>query len=252
MEEKGTETEVPEKEEQALTPEQVKELQTQLQTATDKIESQEKSYKGLQQTVNQKDQELKRQGDLRGDFESLRDTQKVLAAIVAESASTDPNEVTPEKRGELLKRYEAESQRIETESRKRVADAQQADRTSQATAIFDRAGQVIKDPLELKKVEAGLVAYAMDNKVLEKEMAELVVAKFENTEPEQKDEKKEEELFEEKYKKYLKDNNLLQGEGTKTVGSNETDDAIRDAYIKDPDNRENKRKNDERRARLGL
>jgi len=252
LEQEGTETAVPEEGEQPLTAEQVDELKSQLRTANEKIESQEKSYKGLQQTVNQKDTELKRQGDLRGEMEALRESQKLTAAILAESTSIDPNDIDTNTRAKLMQKLETETQRIESDGRRRAAEAQQAERTTQATAIYERAKTAISDPIALKDIEISLVNGVTGNNPLELEKAELLVAKAEGSKGEEvkeTEEQKVERLVEERYNKKLEDSGLLKGEGTRQGGANETDEAIRAAYIANPDNPENARKNEERRNR---
>lgn len=75
--------------------EQLKALQSQLETVKADKQRLEDGYKGLQRTVNQKDIELKKQTELRSDINAMNERIELLATAIASGANADEVDGVP-------------------------------------------------------------------------------------------------------------------------------------------------------------
>lgn len=133
----------------APTPE---ELMKQLQAELDKERAERKrledGYKGLQSVVNKKDQELKSSADLKSEIAEVRDTQKMLAALIAEMGSApaeDGEAVQPAQRKQLLAKYEELEKQQAAKRLELQRKSEQEAYIKQADTVYDRAKNVFTD-----------------------------------------------------------------------------------------------------------
>ncbi len=239
MTQEGTEEIVPKKEESTPTiEEQLDALQAQLKAKDDKILSQESSYKGLQRTVQERTDELKRQADIGTRIAGIEETNKVLAAMIAEDGGrTDGSleEMPTGRKTDLLKRFD-ELQANQTKQRAEAEQkAKQDEYNVQAQGIYDRAMAlgikesdsdfwIISDALtkegNLRKAEAKVSALEA-KKVPEEETSK-------------------EETEEEIARRYLAKKGLLKSEEGSGGGAGSSREQIIERYIANPDDRKNR------------
>ncbi len=205
--------------------EQVKSLQAQLDTVKQEKERFEKGYKGLQTTVNKTTEELKRQSDLRSDIEALKETQKILAAMLQETKAVPEENLDnlPQgKKQDYLKQFEDVQKRVET---KRQFEAAQT-KGEEYRQKVEGLGLTNKDKAYFQirnAVREGDFEYA-DHLIAEAEKEKKV--------PEQKAETpKEETPSDATVEAYLRKKGLLKTETVLPSGGNRSIDDIRKDYI---------------------
>ncbi len=204
--------------------EQVKSLQAQLDTVKQEKERFEKGYKGLQNTVNKTTEELKRQSDLRTDIEGLKETQKILAAMLQETKAV-PEEnlenIPQGKRQDYLQKFEEAQKRIETKKQVEQAQAKGEEYRQRVESL----GLTNKDKTYFQirnAVREGDFEYA-DHLITEVEKEKNVA------EPQKVEPKKETD--EEVYLRVARSKGLLKTEPILPSGGNRTIDQIRSDYI---------------------
>ncbi len=217
METEGTETVIPEGEPQAPTAEeQMQSLQTLLKTEQDKSTRLEEGYKGLQTTVNKKDAELKQQVGIGAELRDLKELVKLQIAY-NETMSQDASITEPDKRQELLRKFDDMETRRNTE----IQDAEQKQKTDEWTELasdFSRRMEALgistnddtgfeiynlvttQDPIRIDRARS----------ILTKLEADKVTTK----EPDKGDEERINTLAEEKARKMMQEGNLLNVETT--------------------------------------
>jgi 6-pyruvoyl-tetrahydropterin synthase len=246
----GTEDAIPQEgEQQTLTAdERLKELESQLTEANSKIANQEKSYKGLQTTLNQKSDELKNLQDVTSRLDAMDANQKVLAQMLAETGSvSDIDDVDTVDKKRYLQQFDENLERQRQAQQLARFEEQKNSYLNDANAIYERAKEHLSGK-ELKDIEILLVDGANSLNRLKLERAEFDVVEAEKT-AENNPVETENQIKERVKLEVLKENNLLQTESGRASGMTKSDAQIRDDYIREPDNPEYFRANQERRAR---
>ena len=209
MTQEGNEVETTgEQEAQAPTPEeQLKALQTQVEILTLEKGESDKSYKGLQRVLTQKDNEFKKQGDIDSRINGLQDTLEILATAVATGKNAE--DIDPEQRQDvvaLLKKQRAEQ---ETKRKQDESQRSQQDYATQADTVYAEAQELLKDsddPEQLIEIKDFLI----DGKI---DRAKARLGKIKGKAPSQSKEPEEqriERLAEEKSVAKLKERGLLE------------------------------------------
>jgi len=205
-EEKGEETLVE-------TPTQVSELATlqaeleALKTQNQRLPELEKGFKSLQQTLTEKDKELKRRADLDSRIDGIQETIEVLATAMASRG--DVEELDPEKRQDVLAELKKRRADQEAKAKQREITETQQEYAQKADSLFARAKIAFADDDEgIERVEDLLMSGRF-------ERAEARVVKAEGKKVLAKDGKVETEeqridrLAEEKHRAYLEGKGLL-------------------------------------------
>jgi len=224
----GKEAEQPETEEQTPTAEeQLETLTVKLNESNTKYGALENSYKGLQTTVNEKDRKLKEQTDLGSRLDGFEETQRILAAMVAEQSQVE--EGTPKE--DYLKKFD--------ELTVRQAEKRKQDTLKTEQEEYNAKGYAL--------LETGKAAFGDDEDGYDKfedavyggrfEKAQKLIERAKNNP--QKPKETDEEIEERIKQKVLQDNNLLQTESAKPSGITANDKQIVEDYIKDPDDAKN-------------
>jgi len=224
-EEKGEET-------QEETPTQVSELAT-LQAELEALKAQnqrlpelEKGFKSLQQTLTEKDKEIKRRADFDSKIDVLQENFETLATYIASRG--DAEGLDPVKGQEL--QAELKKRRVEQEAKakqREITETQQ-EYAQKADSLFARAKIAFADDDEgIERVEDLLISGRF-------ERAEARVVKAEGKKAPVKDSKVETEeqridrLAEEKHRSYLEEKGLLDTyESTPSGSSSSISEATR-------------------------
>jgi len=206
--------------------EKLESLQTQLTTLTGELEVSKKSYKGLQETVNKKDAEIKRQSNLDSRIEQLGDRIDLIATAIAAGYQTEEVEGLPkDARQDILKQLE--TQRQELKKKKEETEATTKMEALQTT-VLDYQKRV--ESLGLKEEDDAywqvydLVTTGDPAKL---RRADILLGKLE-TKPKEKesDEERIERITEEKLRKTLEERGLLTSEtGSPSASSTKSMDA---------------------------
>ena len=220
------------------TPEQQLEtLQTTNKELAERVAKAESSVQGLRGSLTEKDRKLSEQAGivgLRQEMADMRDSNKLLAAMLAERDVTENiDDLSPKDKQGYLKKFEDLEQKQEAKRKADEVETQRKVYNQRADELFTRAKSAFKDDDEsLEKVEDLLYAGRF-------ERAEAKVAKAESTSESKKE--TDEEIYERVNQKKLKDADLLKTDrGTPSGGS--LDDAAFKKGIGDgglPLNKEN-------------
>ncbi len=221
------------------TEEQLKTLQTQLETLKSekqktedsyKSEKQktEDSYKGLQKTLNKTNEELRKQADLKSELAELRDAQRMQAALIAEYLNK-PEEGLDEdiksRKPDLLKAFADKEKELEGKRQERLTEQRRQDYNRQADDIWTQA-----QGLKLPENDDGLLDIEDYLRSGNLKRAQAKIAKLQEGKKVATPEKKESEedrinrLVEERLNKAMADKGLLKTDSavpSGRAGSNE-------------------------------
>ena len=211
------------------TEEQLKALQAQLTESDARNQRMEKSYKGLQTTVNKTNEELKRQSDLRGEIEGLKETQKILAAMLQERGSVSEenlDNIPQGKKQDYLKQFEEAQKRIDTKRQMEIAQAKLTETVKGLQERTEALGLKDNDEsyVEIRElVETGLY------KTAETKLKKLESKKETNVVEPKKEEPKETE--EQIFERIARKKGLLKSETIVSAGGNANRTGILQDYI---------------------
>ena len=151
MTQEGTEPVIPEREPQdPTTEERLETLTAQLTQAQAEKAKAEESYKGLQRTVNEKDSQIKKQGDLDSRIGLLTDRIDLIATAIASGAGSvdDMAGVPTEARNSMLAQLEAlkaDEKRKQEETEKRTRDEESLNTVRSYQGRVESLGLTIED-----------------------------------------------------------------------------------------------------------
>jgi hypothetical protein len=131
------------------TPTEAKELELltakmeELKNDRDRLEG---GYKELQRKYNKNQEDLRKQGDLRSEIDEVKKLQKMLAAAVVESGTTqDVETATPQRKQELLKQFEVMEKETERKKKEEKESLDRQEYKEKADLIYARAETVFKE-----------------------------------------------------------------------------------------------------------
>lgn len=104
-------------------------LEAELAKMREELNKSQESYKGLQRTLNKTKEENRSLASLKADIDDQRETMKILAAMIAESKTVDPENIAPEQKTDYLKKFDElqnqqQAKRQQQELVSKVADIQ--------------------------------------------------------------------------------------------------------------------------------
>lgn len=210
---------------QVPTAEEMASLQTQIQDLTQQVGDKDKSYKGLQQTLNKKDAELGQSRDFHSRMDGFEETQKILAGMLNEKFTSGEG-LEPTEKTDYLKQFDEMTKRQKAEREQAQLRTKQEDYSRQADAVFTRAKEVFKDDDEsLERVEDLLMNGRLDR-------AEARIAKAEGKPMGKPNEPKgSTETEDEIYERIARKRGLLKGESLTPSGKTRTPQQALQSYI---------------------
>jgi len=226
IEQKETEP-TPEPEVKTPTPEEIKaEYEARIELLTKERDERDKGLKTAHSQLTKKDQELKSQADINTRLDGMDETQRILAAMIAEGGRGTGEEIEPEKRGDYLAKFDEIAKRNKEERDNALRQTQQSEYVQRAQAIYEKANEAFPDDDgRLLRVERFLDKGMPDE--AEKIIAKAVEKKTTDTKEEKTVESEEnrfkERLAEEK-RKWMEETGQLVSETGGPSGASMDDD----------------------------
>ncbi len=182
-------------------------LTTQLQKATVELEGLKKGYATVQQTLAERDREIKRRTDLESQIAGIQDTVELLATAISTKGEVENLDGT--ERQDIL--TELKKKRNEQEAKRKQEETlrSQQEYNQKADTIYSRAKAIFGDDDEaIERIEDLLIQGRQ-------ERAEARVAKAEKskqTTSSEPEEKRIDRLADEKARKLMEEKGLLTSE----------------------------------------
>jgi hypothetical protein len=188
-----------------------------------------KRMQGLEGSLKEKDRLLQEKGEWRGEIESIKETQKILTALLAEQGRTTGEE----DKGQLLQKYDQILKQQEVKQKEAQLKAQREAYNTKADAIYSKAKELVTSRKDLKTIELLLKNGDPDG-------AEEIVSEFEKekkvvepkVEKEESVEDRAKKLADEMVKKVLEERGLLKQDNITQSGNVQSELEEQDAYIK--------------------
>ncbi len=130
--------------------EQLKTLTTQLETLSLENEKLQKQYKGLQGTVNEKSEQIRKQANIDSRIDAMNERMELIAAAIASGRMTEEEMATQPKevRNQFLDQLKTLKQNEDARKRQAELDAKQRDYSEKADAIYSEAETVLGDDID--------------------------------------------------------------------------------------------------------
>ncbi len=208
--------------------ETVEALQAKLQTMEQELNKRNEDVRGLNKTLQQRAEEIKKRADLEGRIEGLQDTVELLATAIAFKREPDSLE-TGERQDILADLKKRKTEQEAKAKQKELAETQQ-EYAQKADALYTRAKAIFADDDDaIERIED-----LLGNGRLERAEARVMKAEKSKETPKKSGETEEqrvERLAQEKFQKHLEEKGLLDTYSSAPSGTGGSSQEAMSQYI---------------------
>ncbi len=203
----------------------IKTLESELNKTKQELESTTKGLRTAHQTLTQKDLALKRQSDLRGEIDELKETQKLYLAFLAEQSKQSEDDLTgtlQSRKPDLLKSIAAIEAESKVKRQKEQAEVQRQEQIAEFQAQIDTYKERVEKTGLTENDEAYWEIHGLVTEGKFK-LADIILKKLEGTkEKNVAKNETEDQRIERRAQEILREKGLLKAETPVPSGSNRT------------------------------